>query len=89
MSDEAIETAIRALLASRGTDQSICPSEAARAVAPLGVPDDWRARMPAVRRVAAAMAARGEIVVLQRGRPVDAQAARGPVRLARAMPPAR
>jgi hypothetical protein len=40
--------------------------------------------MPAVREVAADLADAGEVVVTQKGRPVDARTARGPVRLGRA-----
>jgi hypothetical protein len=37
--------------------------------------------MPLARETAAALAARGEIDVLQKGEPVDAREARGPIRL--------
>lgn len=75
-SDEAIRAAILDLVLRRGRGRTICPSEAARA---LSV--DWRALMPGVRRVAAAMQAAGEISVTQRGHAADLAAARGPVRL--------
>jgi hypothetical protein len=75
-SDEAIRAAILTLALARGAGRSLCPSEPARALAA-----DWRAVMPEVRRVAAAMAAAGEIVATQRGTVVDAARARGPIRL--------
>lgn len=61
---------------ARGADKTICPSDVARALAA-----EWRPLMPRVREVAADLAARGEIVVTQRGTPVDALAANGPIRL--------
>lgn len=60
----------------RGAGKTICPSEVARVLA-----EDWRGLMPVVREVAGEMAARGEIIVTQKGRVVDAAAARGPIRL--------
>ncbi|MEO0822520.1 MAG: DUF3253 domain-containing protein [Pseudomonadota bacterium] len=73
----AAQDAILALLAARRQGATICPSEAARALDPEG----WRALMPLVRRAAGAMAAAGRIAVLQRGRPVEIETARGPIRL--------
>jgi hypothetical protein len=69
--------AILALLAERGPGKTICPSDAARAVAG----DAFRDRMDAVRDAARELVAEGEIVVTQRGEVVDLDAARGPVRL--------
>lgn len=70
--DEAIAAALMDLAHARGRAKTFCPSEAARA---LG--DDWRALMPAVRRVAAKLPLRAT----QRGSPVDPVTARGPIRL--------
>jgi hypothetical protein len=72
-----LRQAILAAAHRRGAGRTLCPSEVARALAP----DDWRALMPALRAAAAALAASGQIVVTQRGRPVDAATARGPIRL--------
>ena len=72
-----LEVAIRELLARRrGT---ICPSEAARRVGQ----ERWRELMEPARRAGRRLAARDEVVFLQRGRPVDPATARGPVRLGR------
>lgn len=76
MSD-TLETTIVELLARRDPGKTICPSEAARAVGGT----EWRELMPAAREAAARLAARGEIVVTQKGQPVDGLAARGPIRL--------
>jgi len=66
------------LLYDRGPGKSICPSEAARLLAPEG----WRGQMEAVRAAAVDLAAEGLVKVTQKGEPVDPEAARGPIRLA-------
>jgi hypothetical protein len=63
---------------ARGPGRTICPSEVARSL--MG-DEDFRPLMPHVREAAAELAGRGEIAVTQRGEPVDALAARGPIRL--------
>jgi uncharacterized protein DUF3253 len=73
------ERAILDLLARRSPGLSICPSEAARALAAPG--GDWRARMDDVRTAACVLADRGALEVTQSGRVVDVRTARGPVRL--------
>jgi hypothetical protein len=75
--DAAIRQAILAVLAERTTGATACPSEAARRLDP----GNWRALMPDVRRVAAALVREGRIGITQRGLAVDPETARGPVRL--------
>jgi hypothetical protein len=75
--DDGLRAAILTLLAERGAGKSICPSDAARAVAA-----EWRPLMPQVRAVAGAMAAAGEVIVTQRGQAVDPATARGAIRIA-------
>ena len=77
---ERIEATIAELLAARAPGRTICPSEAARA---LAGEDDFRPLMDAVRARAAQMAWRGELEVTQRGVVVDPLTARGPIRLRR------
>jgi hypothetical protein len=67
------------LLECRGTGKTICPSDAARAVAG----DDFRRLMEAARAAAAELVADGEIEVTQHGEVVDMALARGPIRLRR------
>ncbi len=71
------EEAILALLARRRPDATICPSEAARLLAP----EDWRPLMPVVREAAARLADEGRVEVMQQGRAVDGRTVRGAVRV--------
>lgn len=66
------------LLAARQPGKTICPSEAARA---LAGDDDFRPLMPVVRNAARALVDAGRIEVTQDGRPVGLDDARGPIRL--------
>ncbi len=84
MDDARIAGKIVELLDARATDSTICPSEVARALA--GNEAAWRALMPEVRRVAAALARAGSLRVTQRGREVDASSAHGAIRLGRSRP---
>lgn len=79
--DAAIEAAIAAALDRRGCGKSLCPSEVAR-----GLAENWRPLVAEIRRVAQDMADRGLVQVTQKGRPVDARHARGPIRLSRPDP---
>jgi hypothetical protein len=75
-----LEAAILRLVAERGMDKTICPSEAARDLAgPVG--DAWGALMPAVRRIAVRMAKEGRLVITRKGRPVDPADFKGVYRL--------
>ncbi|MEV7799620.1 DUF3253 domain-containing protein [Microbacterium foliorum] len=76
--DERIAAALRALTRKRA-ESSICPSDVARTVGG----ETWRPLMPDVRRVAAELADRDELVVTQKGEPVSISEARGPVRIIR------
>lgn len=77
---QRIESTIRRLLRERGAGKTICPSDAARAIAP----ENFRQLMPRVREVAQKLVDEHEIVVMQRGRVVDLRSAKGPIRLASA-----
>lgn len=73
----ALEQAILALLDARPREASICPSEAARVVAPA----DWQPLMEPARAAARRLAAAGRLEITQQGRVVDPASIRGPVRL--------
>lgn len=82
--------AIMRLCRDRGADKSICPSEAARAVAAHHAAtsdgDAWRDLMPTVRAAAEDLVREGQIVVTQKGAIVDPATARGAIRLRLAKP---
>jgi hypothetical protein len=74
-----LRAAILELLERRGPGKTICPSDAARAVAAT----DFRPLMDTARAAAAELVADGEIEVTQHGEVVDIAQARGPIRLRR------
>jgi len=76
MADD-LEASILAMLATRASTSSICPSDVARQVAP----DDWRPLMDPVRDAAQRLVDRGEVEITQRGEVVDLATARGPIRI--------
>jgi hypothetical protein len=78
------DAAIDALLAHRGPDRTICPSDVARVVDGAA----WRTRMDAVRDVVRERARAGDVVVTQRGEPLDPTTPwKGPVRVRRSGQP--
>lgn len=74
---ERIETAILVLLSAREPGRTICPSDAARMLAPAA----WRPLMQPVRETAFAMVDEGRLEVTQSGKVVDPRTARGAIRL--------
>lgn len=82
MSDPThLETTLLRLVAARGVDKSICPTEVARAVTTDAAPDAWRRQLSAVRRAALRLAEAGRIDILRKGKPVPPAEARGVIRL--------
>jgi hypothetical protein len=79
--DRRLEALMLELLRTHGAGKSICPSEAARIAAGGETPQAWRALMPAACKAARRLVAKGKAEILQRGRPVDASTARGPIRV--------
>lgn len=82
--DRELEESIRSLLAGRAAGATICPSEAARAVADSADEEAWRALMEPARRAARRLVAAGEVEITQGGRVVDPSTAKGPIRIRRA-----
>lgn len=66
---EIEETMLR-LVAERGADKTICPSEVARAIGGSH-PDGWGPLMKPVRRVAERLMGEGRVAILRKGRPVE------------------
>lgn len=86
--DAELEAAILSLLAERGSDKTICPSEAARLVggrAQRGPdkrqPQSWESLMEPARAAARRLVAQGKILITQHNHPVDPSTAKGPIRL--------
>ena len=79
--DRALEAAILSLLQERGVDKTICPSEAARAVAGSVEQEAWQPLMQPARAAARRLVAAGSIVMTQGGRIVDPSHATGAIRL--------
>ena len=75
-SEDEIAATLMALARDRGRGKTLCPSEAARALAA-----DWRPLMPAVRAMAARLQQDGALQAFQKGHPVDPATATGPLRL--------
>lgn len=73
-----LRTAILELLGQRQPGATICPSEAARKVAPAC----WRELMEETRVAAFDLVAEGEIEICQEGKSIDPAAGiKGPIRL--------
>ena len=93
-SNGALESAILSLLAERGTNKTICPSEAAKLVAGYAggryesARDkekshrrDWEALVEAARAAARRLVAEKKIVITQHNEVIDPSTAKGPIRL--------
>lgn len=78
-----LEDRVLGLLEHRRAGATICPSEVARSIP--GV-EDWRPLMEPVRRAARRLVAAGRVEILQQGRVVDPDRARGPIRIRRIDP---
>lgn len=78
--DTELEETMLRLVRERGSDKTICPSEAARAVGG-GHPDGWGPLMQPARRIAVQLMKEGRIVITRKGRPVDPDDFRGVYRL--------
>ena len=79
--DEHLERVILELLHARGAGKTICPSEAARAVAASDAREAWEPLMEPARAAARRLVAQGTIYITQGGNIVDPSTAKGPIRL--------
>ncbi|ADW70784.1 Uncharacterized conserved protein UCP037205 [Granulicella tundricola MP5ACTX9] len=79
--DAQLEAAILELLAERGRDKTICPSEAAKFVGGKDERRDWEGLMEPARAAARRLVAAGRINIMQGGKVVDGSTAKGPIRL--------
>lgn len=76
-----LESEILRLLSERAEGKTICPSEAARAVAASDDRADWEPLMELAREAAQRLVADGAIVMTQGGHVIDGRTAKGPIRL--------
>lgn len=79
--DERLETELLALLGQRGENKTICPSELARRLEADEAA--WLALMEPIRMAARRLHHRGQLEIIQGGRLIDPDSARGPIRLQR------
>jgi len=79
--DHGLEAAILSLLAERGRDKTIGPSEAAKIVGGRDTRQSWESLMEPARAAARRLVAADLIVITQGGRIVDPSTAKGPIRL--------
>ncbi len=75
-----IAALITAMVAERGADKTVCPSEVARAIAGSDE-TKWRLLMPPIRAEAVRMAKAGVLTIRRKGRVVDPDAFKGIYRL--------
>ena len=79
--DAQLEAKILELLGNRGAGKTICPSEAARAVAGTEERAAWEPLMEPARAAARRLVAQNRIIITQGGHAVDPSTAKGPIRL--------
>ncbi|MBB5395946.1 DUF3253 domain-containing protein [Mucilaginibacter sp. AK015] len=77
MPETSISRTILTMAAERGPDKTVCPSEIARAL----FPTNWRKHMQEVRNEAIALQKAGKVAITQKGRPVDVEHIKGPIRI--------
>lgn len=76
-SDRSLESIITQLLKAGTRHHSICPSE----VAHRASPEKWASLLEPARRAARRLAAAGRVEIIQNGRPVNPDRARGEIRI--------
>ena len=72
-----ISETILSFATHRGPEKSTCPSEIARML----YPDDWRRHMRNVQNAAIELHNQGKVVITQKGKPVDVNHIKGPIRI--------
>ncbi|HTQ70840.1 MAG TPA: DUF3253 domain-containing protein [Acidocella sp.] len=81
MTANPAEQAILDMLAARGEHKSICPTDAAKALAGNPPDESWRRSLAPVKLAAQRLARAGQIEILRKGKPVDPEALHGVIRL--------
>jgi hypothetical protein len=81
MTANPAEQAILEMLAARGEQKSISPTEAAKALAGNPPDESWRRSLAPVKLAAQRLARAGQIEILRKGKPVDPELLHGVIRL--------
>jgi hypothetical protein len=81
LTEDPAEQAILLVLAARGPDKSICPTEAARKLAGDPADDSWRAKLPAIRQAAIRLAQGGRLQITRKGKAILPEDIHGVIRL--------
>jgi hypothetical protein len=81
MTTDPAEQMILRLLAARGLEKSISPTDAARALAGNPADETWRASLAPIKLAAFRLARAGKIEILRKGKNVAPEEARGVIRL--------
>ena len=77
MQHTKISETILLIATQRGSEKSTCPSEIARML----FPGDWRKHMKNIRDVAIDLHTQGKVVITQKGRAIDVNHIKGPIRI--------
>lgn len=83
---ETVEDLVLRLAVERGPGKTICPTEAAKAVAAQRDEENWQGRLPGVKAAAVRLAKRGGVAIYRKGKPVDPDDFKGIYRIG--LPPA-
>jgi Protein of unknown function (DUF3253) len=81
MNNNPAEQTILDVLTARGEHSSICPTEAARALAGNPPDESWRRLMTPVKLAAQRLARKGKIEILRKGKPIGPELLHGVIRL--------
>jgi hypothetical protein len=82
MTNDPTEQTILRLVTARGPDKSICPTDVAREMSPVGAADQaWRKFLHPVRLAAQRLAKAGRIEILRKGKPIAPEDVHGVIRL--------
>lgn len=76
-SKASLRQAVLSAATERGPEKTTCPSEIARAIFPA----DWRNHMAEVRDAAIELQKAGKVQITQRGRPIEVDHIKGPIRI--------
>lgn len=82
-SSDLVASTILSLVAERGAGKTICPTDAAKAIAEARGEDElgWRRWLPRVRNSAKGLAREGRLVIYRKGKPADPDDFKGVIRL--------